>query len=106
MVIKDGNWELIEYVPELKRSLWRYFDGERTHYRTTYETDDIIEANKQEQNLTAGQRWGEWRIVASIPAGLFFEHLGEAVKNRDERYVSKYLNDADNRDFRTFLGTV
>lgn len=104
--IKDGDWELIEYQPHLKRSLWSYFDGKQTHFRTTQETDDIVRANRAEQNLTAGQRWGEWRKVASIPINLFYDNLGVAVQNRDENYINKFLNDSDNRDFRTFLGRV
>lgn len=106
MVIKDGDWELVEYNRPLKRSLWKYFDGQRTHYKTTYEVDDILSANQQERNMTSGQKWGEWRKVASIPIGLFYDNLGVAVQNRDEKYINRFLNDIDNRSFRTFEGRV
>ena len=106
MAIKDGDWELVEYTPSLKRSLWRYFDGQKTHFRTTYEVDDILSANQVERNATSGQRWGEWRKVASIPAGLFYDNLGVAQQNRDDKYINKFLNDADNRAFRTFEGRM
>ena len=104
--IKDGDWELQSYDPHLKRSVWRRYDGRKYHYKTTYEVSNIVEANKQEQNATMNQRWGEWRKVASIPVGLFFDNLGVAMQQRDENYIKKFLNDSDNRGFRTFLGTV
>lgn len=106
MAIKDGDWELVEYNPHLKRSVWKYFDGQRNHFKTSYEVDDILKANAQERNATSGQRWGEWRKVASIPIGLFYDNLGVAVQNRDDKYVNKFLNDADNRHFRTFEGNL
>lgn len=106
MAIKDGDWELVQYDRSLKRSVWRYFDGLKTHYRHTYEVDDILNANRIEQNATHGQKWGEWRKVASIPAGIFFDSLGVAQQQRDEKYINKFLNDSDNRAFRTFLGRV
>jgi hypothetical protein len=104
--IKDGDWELIEYEPALKRSLWSYYDGEKMHFRHTYEVGAILTANKQQQADNINKKWGEWRKVASIPSGLFFNDLGEAVRQKDENYVKKYLNDADNRNMRTFLGNV
>lgn len=106
MAIKDGNWELMQYEPALKRSLWSYFDGQKTHYRHTYEVDDILDVNRTEYNENHGKRFGEWRKVASIPSGIFFDSLGTAAQNRDQAYINRFLNDSDNRAFRTFAGNI
>jgi hypothetical protein len=37
---------------------------------------------------------------------MFFKHLGEAQKQDDKKYISKWLNDPDHRAFRTFHGKV
>lgn len=64
----------------------------------------IIEANKVEFN-SAPQRWGEWSKVGSIPLTLYYELERKGIL-QDQKALAKWLNDPDNRAFRTRPGTV
>jgi len=106
MVIKDGNWELLEHDHRTGRTVWVWFDGEKTHYRTDYPVDNILKDNATAKAEMAGQRWGDGKRVASIPLNVFHDQLAEASKQDDDKYLSKWLNDSDNAKFRTFGGRV
>ena len=105
MAIKDGDWELFDYDVRSGRSVWRYFDGAVTHFRTDYPVGSLIEANAQQRNA-ASERFGEGKRVASIPLSLFYDQLAQAQAQGDDRYMSRWLNDGDHRAFRTFEGKV
>lgn len=106
MTIRDGDWELFDYDFRTGRSVWRFFDGAATHFRTDYPVDDILRDNRADFNESNGARFGDGRRVASIPLNIFYEQLHEAHCQDDEAFVSRWLNDPDNRAFRTFEGTV
>ena len=57
-------------------------------------------------NDSQNKRHGDWSRIASIPLNIYHEQLAEAQSQKDEKYMSKWLNDPDNRAFRTFGGTV
>lgn len=71
-----------------------------------YISDALLARNKELYNDSLGQRWGDGKIAASIPQGLWFANLAEARTNKDEKYIKRWLNDSDNRAFRTFHGRV
>jgi hypothetical protein len=107
MTIRDENgFELVSHDEKLGRTVWKYFDGEKTVYRTDYRTDQIVADNKAHLLDSAGQKWGGGRRVASIPLNIYFEQLAEAQNQKDEKYMSKWLNDSDNAAFRCFGGRV
>ena len=106
MTIRDGNWELVDHDFATARTVWRYFDGAATHFRTDYPVDRLIDENQAHFNASQGQCFGNGRRIASIPLNLFYEQLQEAQSQGDERYVRRWLNDGANRAFRTFKGTV
>lgn len=64
----------------------------------------IIEANKQEFN-NAPARWGEWTRVGSIPLTIYYELERKGIL-QDQKALAKWLNDPDNRAFRTRPGTI
>lgn len=104
--IQDGGWSLIDYNFRTKRSIWATFDGEKTVYRIDYPVDATIEQNAAIRNHKAGERWGDGQRIASIPPNVFHEHLAEASRQDDDKYISKWLNDSDNAAWRTFEGRV
>ena len=106
MAIKEGGWVLQSWDPASGRSVWRYDDGQAVHYRTDYPMDGILRDNTAHRNDSAGQRFGEGKRVASIPLNIFYDQLEEAHSQGDDKYLSKWLNDSDNRGFRTFEGAV
>jgi hypothetical protein len=64
----------------------------------------IIEANKVEFN-DAPTRWGEWTKVGSIPLTIYFDLQKKGIL-QDQKALAKWLNDPDNRAFRTRPGTI
>ena len=64
----------------------------------------IIEANKAEFNESP-QRWGEWTRVGSIPLSVYYDLERKGILS-DQKALAKWLNDPDNRAFRTRPGTI
>lgn len=107
MIIRDGEWTLYDHDFKMKRTTWARSnpDGSTT-FRTDYHVDDTLDANAAMRN-TASTDWkGDWHKVASIPLGVYYDKLHEAVKQDDMAYVSRFLNDSDNRAWRTKEGKV
>ena len=107
MRIRDGDWYLVEHDFHMKRTVWARSnpDGSTT-YRTDYHVDDTLEANTAMRNSADKGFKGDWHKIASIPLGVYYDKLHEAVRQDDQGFISRFLNDADNRAFRTKDGRV
>lgn len=79
-------------------------DDGRVTIETQIDCTDIIEQNKALANDGPSLGRGEWNKVASIPMALYFD-LKKQFGNDQERW-RKWLNDRDNRLFRTRLGRL
>ncbi|CDM57380.1 hypothetical protein [Rhizobium favelukesii] len=76
--------------------------------QTVQETTPIIEANKAEMQKSAalGSSGKETLVkVASIPLTVYFELKRKGLTN-DPVAMKRWLNDPDNRFFRTREGTI
>ncbi len=93
------------------RKYFRYHEGERESedtftIETEFDVEPLIEANKRDFNsLTSLDRWGDGRHVARIPMPLWAQ-LREKRITEDEPAFKRWLNDPDNRFFRTSPGRV
>jgi hypothetical protein len=98
-----------DYDPEIKRTVWLVFDdkGQMKGAHVEQEVDAILEANAEAEKATHGVKFGDYNRVASVPL-TFLEKTGlsDAIDARDQRYVSKVLNDSDHSKFRTSRGRV
>jgi len=98
-----------DHDPEIGRTVWLIFNehGQLRGAHVEQEIDAILEANAVAKAATEGQRFGDWNHAASVPL-TFLEKtgLGEAIDARDQRYVSKILNDSDHSKLRTSRGRV
>jgi len=93
-----------------EQGITRYFHFDDETGQATIQTQQdvtaIIEENKQEYaQVDERARWGEWSRVASIPMSIYFQLKAEG-KLDDQEYMKKWLNDADNKYFRTRAGKV
>jgi len=106
-MIRDGAWRLFDYDFTTGRSVWVTDnpDGSTT-VRTDYPVENIVKDNRAHLLDSHGKRWGEGRRVASIPLNIYHEQLAEAQNQKDDKYMSRWLNDSDNAAFRTFQGQV
>ncbi len=107
MSIRDGQWELYDYNFQTGRSVWHYFDGQEHHFRIDQPVDDIVRMNEFTRNATAGNAMGDWVKIASIPIShAYQQNIMQAHNEGDDKYVARWLNDSDNRAWRSFEGRV
>jgi len=72
----------------------------------TQDVTNIIEMNKRSANeIDKHQPYGEWSKVASIPLNLYYDLKRQGIVDDPARF-KKWLNDPDNRFFRTRGGRV
>lgn len=109
MAIRDGDWELIEWDARTGRTVWSMFDGEKVVIRTDYPVAQTLRENAAIRNATPDGWKGDWHRVASVPLNLLYDDnlgLNKAAQQGDDEYLSRWLNDSDNRAWRTKEGRV
>lgn len=67
---------------------------------------ELIERNKQRFNDSHGQRFGDGRVVASIPMNVFLRDFAPRLKEGDRDFNKWWLNNEQNRQWRTFRGKI
>lgn len=74
---------------------------------TVQDVEGIIEDNKAAYSMYDGpkDRWGDWTRVASIPLTMFMK-LKQEGKLQDSKYITRLLNDSENRHLRTRPGRL
>ena len=88
--------------------LWHYNPAtDEATIETQQDVSNVVEENKDQFNATDNKaNWtGEWHKVASIPLNIYYE-LQASGKITDQAYMKRWLNDPDNRFFRTRPGQV
>jgi hypothetical protein len=109
-VIMDGDWQLMEHDATLGRSIWVRDNGDGTMTgRVDYDVTKALDENTAFRNMATPGWSGDWHRVASIPLGVLYnEQMGliDAAREGDQKYLSRFLNDSDNRAFRTKEGKV
>ncbi|WP_434286299.1 hypothetical protein [Celeribacter sp. SCSIO 80788] len=105
--IRDGDWWLVDHDFQLGRTVWARTNGDgSTTYRTDYNVEKTLEINAKQKTLAENNWKGDYHHVASIPLNVFHDQLAEASRQRDDKYLSKWLNDSDNAAWRTKEGRV
>lgn len=107
MKVMDGDWSLFDYDVKTGRQVWVLHndDGSMT-FRTDYPVEATVDANTAQRNLAQDNWAGDYHQIASIPLNVYYDQLAEATKQDDQAFISKWLNDSDNRAWRTKGGTV
>ncbi len=107
MLVRDGDWTLFDYDIPSGRQVWRMEnpDGSST-YRTDYPVKASVDMNTAQRNLAQNGWAGDYHQIASIPLNVYYDQIGQAAREGDDKYLSKWLNDSDNRAWRTKSGTV
>jgi hypothetical protein len=91
-------------VTQVRRSYYEIEDG-LLACKTEYVIDELLAANA-EARAESKTAWGDGKIVASIPMNILMRDLLPAIKNGDDKHLAKFLNDIDNRAFRTREGRL
>lgn len=99
------DWKVLSSDPD--GTVTYFMDiGNAWVIKTETPVDDLLDLNKQEMSASNGMRFGDGQVVARVPENLFYSVLAEPMKQRDRKYIKRFLNDIDNSAFRTFKGTV
>ena len=103
----ENGFFLFDHDEKLGRTVWaRTNDDGTTTFRTDYRVDPTMDANTAMRNMASPGWKGDWHKVASIPLNIYHDQIAEATRQDDMRYLSKWLNDSDNRAWRTKEGTI
>jgi len=103
----DEGFELVDWDAATGKSVWAKREGDSITYRSDYPVDSILSLNA-EQRAIAERGWrGDLHHIASVPVATAWDSgLVEAFGDADDKFMSRWLNDADNRAFRTKEGVV
>ena len=73
--------------------------------RTEQEVTDLVDSNKAAANAASGNWKGDMHKVASIPLNVYYDLKRRGILD-DPKRLKAWLNDPDNRHFRTKHGRV
>lgn len=99
---------LFDVDPFTGATQYFYHDEEtdETVIETVQNVDLILEANKDSFNsIDEKARWGDGKMIARIPLNLYYDLKQKGVVD-DEAAFRRWLNDSENRFFRTRPGKV
>lgn len=98
---------LLSHDPETGRRVYLFEQDGQFYAEVEQPLGHIFDANHEAEASTQGRRFGDWVRAASIPHHLVYHNgVNEAIIQRDKRHLAKFLNDSDNRKFRTSRGRV
>lgn len=106
--MSEKDWQLIEFDPVVNRALFARDVEGGMEAKVEYYVDPVIESNQTEFNAASLGWKGDYHKVASLsPAIAYGEgYIAQALKEGDDRAMSKWLNDSDNSKWRTKGGKV
>jgi hypothetical protein len=104
--IRDGDWTLVDHDPQLGRSVWHLCQDGFDHFRIDYQVEHLLEQNRADYNVAQTGWKGDWHKVASVPHNILHDGLDQAIQQQDRDYVKRWLNNSDNRAWRTKPGRV
>lgn len=107
--ISDNGWTLFDWDPVTGRTVWQLFDGDKTVFRVDTPVQATLDANAEARNSASTGWKGDYHRVASVPMQLLYDEnlgLNKAILGGDDRYLKRWLNDGDNRAWRTKEGRI
>lgn len=108
-IVDEYGFTLVMHDPWSGKTVWRKEAMGEITYRTDERVDELLRHNTEVRNNSSGNAFGDWTKIASIPSNVLWDEktgLMDAFRYKDDRYLSKWLNDGDNRAWRTFEGKV
>jgi hypothetical protein len=106
-MIPDNAWTFRRYSDDGQYRIWTYTD---TSLDITIEkkeplyANEILKLNQERLKESEGKRWGDGRVVASIPLNVYFKEF--AGRHNDPEFADWFLNNSENRHYRTFKGRI
>ena len=68
--------------------------------------EDLLAQNRERLNDSQGQRFGDGKVVASVPLNVFYRDFASRLREGDTDFMRWWLNNDENKPYRTFRGKV
>lgn len=108
--IPDDQWEFDGHSSDGLRRYYVYWvdKANGVGFRKTENLveADLIASNQESLNESQTQRFGDGKVIARPPMNIFYRDLAPRLKDGDEDYLKWWLNNEQNRPYRTFRGRV
>jgi hypothetical protein len=106
--VYDGEWQLVSDDPETGTRKWIMAIDEDTMVMKTesYLPSIVAEENAKLFAANEGKRWGDGQVFARVPLNIRMKELAEPTQQGDTKYLRKWYNDPDHRQWRIFPGKV
>jgi hypothetical protein len=103
-----NDWLLVRSDPVsgMKVYIQDLGDG-RTAIKKVMPADSILESAAADRSMNAGRRWGDGRVIGTVPLELYFgTGYADAKANQDTTWLKRFWNDPDHKNLRTFEGNI
>jgi hypothetical protein len=108
--IPDHLWEFEGCSDDgLRRHYLCHIDGYVFRKTENLVESELLARNQDDLNDSYGKRFRDDAVgtrMASVPLNVFYRDLAPRLKDGDEDYVKWFLNNEQNRPYRTFRGKV
>jgi hypothetical protein len=106
--VYDGEWQLVSDDPETGTRKWLMAIDENNFVLKTesYIPSLLAEENAKLLAANEGKKWGDGQVFARVPLDIKMKELAEPTRQQDEKWLKKWYNDPDNRQWRIFPGKV
>lgn len=97
---------ILEQDPFTQQTQYFVWDDDNDTFHIEYEQncDDLLAFNRHLYDHAEGG-FGDMKKVGTIPMNLYYDLKQKGILD-DQKAFKKWLNDRDNRYFRTFPGVV
>jgi hypothetical protein len=103
----SDDFVVFEHIPGV-RTVWVRDNGDEWEIITDYHNAEATkDANAALREDSEGKRFGDYRLLASMPPNeLRATGLEAALRQGDDKFISRWMNDSDNRGYRASRGRV
>lgn len=105
-----GDWHCIGSNPISGVSTWIQADGDDVNIQTRQDVTALLNENTAIRNITqSGWKGDGLHSVARIPLSMLHDtksSLGEAIKEGDDKFVARFLNNSEMSKLRTKEGNL
>lgn len=105
-----GDWRCIASNPVSGVSTWIKEEADGVLVQNRQDISALLDQNKAEANIAQkGWKGDGLHSVARLPISMIHDrksYIGQAIAESDSKAVSRFLNNSDNRSFRTKEGNI
>lgn len=103
----DDGWCVVYRDPQMGREIHALDEGDVMRVREVVDVEGLVNENAAIRGELAGTRYGDGlSLAARVPINVFHNRLSEAMKQGDDEYVRRWLNDSDHAKFRVRDGRI